>query len=155
MAQKEKKPDNTLARNRKAFHDYHIMDCYEAGIELVGTEVKSCRERNISTVDSYVKIEEGEVFLINTHIATYEQGNRFNHEPKRKRRLLLHKSEILKLTNQTRESGLTIVPTRFYLARGKIKVEIAIAKGKKHYDKREALRKTQDNIEAKRAMARV
>lgn len=154
MTKKVKTKDNSLVRNRKAFHDYHLLDTYVAGIELVGTEVKSCRARNISMVDAYVKIENGQALLFNVHISPYEQGNRFNHDPKRIRRLLLHKAEILKLAYQTREIGMTIVPLKFFPSHGKIKVEIAVAKGKKQYDKRESLRKEQDNRDAKRAMNR-
>lgn len=152
MAKKPKKSDNTLMRNRKAFHDFQIFDRYEAGIELLGTEVKSCRAQNVSFVDSFIKIEHGEAFLYNIHIAEYDHGNQFNHEPTRRRKLLLHKREILKIANQTRENGLTIVPLRFYLARGKIKVEIGTAKGKKLFDKRDSLRKAQDKRDVARAI---
>jgi SsrA-binding protein len=154
MGKAEKKPDTTLARNRKAFHEYHIAESFEAGIELQGTEVKSCRARNLSLVDSFVKIEDGEAYLHNAHIAPYEQGNRFNHEAKRRRRLLLHKREILKLSGLTREAGMTVVPLDFHLTRGRIKVSIAAAKGKKLYDKRESLRKAEDSREAMRALKR-
>ena len=154
MAKKDKPKNKCLVKNRKAFHDFNLFDKYEAGLELVGTEVKSCRAGNISLVDSFVKIENGEAFLYNAHIATYEHGNRFNHEPRRRRRLLLHKNEILKLANQTRETGMTIIPLKFFPLRGRIKVEIAVAKGKKQYDKRESLKRAQDNLDAKRAMNR-
>ncbi len=152
MAKKDKKPDNTLIRNKKAFHDYEILAKYEAGIELQGTEVKSCRERNISMADTYAKVENGELFLYNVHISPYEHGNRFNHDPKRPRRLLMHKREILKLHQQIKEKGNTIIPLRFYLSKGKIKVEIAIGKGKTKGDKRDSLRKKQDNLIMKRAV---
>jgi SsrA-binding protein len=154
MAKTEKKPDPTLARNRKAFHEYHIAETFEAGIELQGTEVKSCRARNVSLIDSFVKIESGEAYLHNAHIAPYEQGNRFNHEPKRKRKLLLHKREILKLTALTREAGMTVVPLDMHLTRGRMKLSIAAAKGKKLHDKRESLRKAEDSREVRRAMKR-
>jgi SsrA-binding protein len=151
---KNKKDDNALVRNRKAFHDYHILESYEAGLELKGTEVKSCRANSISLADSFVKIENGEAFLFNVHIAVYDHGNRFNHDPKRVRRLLLHKKEILKLSQQIKEKGNTIVPLKFYLKNGKVKVAIGVAKGKSHSDKRDALRKKQDDLEARRAISR-
>ena len=154
MAKKEKAPDTTLAKNRKAFHDYHILEKLEAGIELRGTEVKSCRAGNISLNDTYAKVENGELFLYHAHIAIYEHGNRFNHEPTRKRRLLMHSREIRKLFQQTREKGGTLIPLRFYLLRGKVKVELGVAKGKKTYDKRETLRKRQDLLDARKAMKR-
>jgi SsrA-binding protein len=155
MSKKSKgKKDNALVKNRKAFHDYHILESYEAGLELKGTEVKSCRASSISLADSYVKIENGEAFLFNVHIAVYDHGNRFNHDPKRVRRLLLHKNEILKLSQLIKEKGNTIVPLKFYMKRGKVKVEIGVAKGKSHSDKRDTLRKKQDDLEARRAMAR-
>jgi len=152
MAKKTKKPDNTLIRNKKAFHDYEILIKFEAGIELLGTEVKSCRERNISMTDTYAKVEHGELYLYNVHISPYEHGNRFNHDPKRPRRLLMHKREILKLHQQIREKGNTIIPLRFYLKRGKIKVELGVGKGKTKGDKRDSLRKKQDSLTMKRAM---
>ena len=152
MAKKEKKPDSTLIRNKKAFHDYEILAKFEAGIELQGTEVKSCRDRNISMPDTYAKVEHGELYLFNVHIAPYEHGNRFNHDPKRPRRLLMHKREILKLNQQIREKGHTIIPLRFYLNRGRIKVELGIGKGKTKGDKRDSLRQKQDNLSMKRAL---
>jgi SsrA-binding protein len=152
MAKKVKKPDNTLIRNKKAFHDFEILSRLEAGIELLGTEVKSCRDRNISMTDTYAKVERGELYLYNVHISPYEHGNRFNHDPKRPRRLLMHKREILKLNQQIREKGNTIIPLRFYLSRGKIKVELAIGKGKTKGDKRDSLRKKQDSLTMKRAL---
>ncbi|HBC86501.1 MAG TPA: SsrA-binding protein [Lentisphaeria bacterium] len=145
--------EKILTENRKAFHDYHILDRFEAGIELKGTEVKSCRARSISLNDAYAKAEENEIFLFNSHIAVYEHGNIFNHEPLRKRKLLLHKREIRKLVQATREKGNTIIPLKFYLKDGMVKVEIAIAKGKTHGDKRETLRKKQSDIDMKRAMS--
>lgn len=143
-----------LAKNKKAFHQYQILDKLEAGLELKGTEVKSCREHSITMADSYVKIENGEAWLLNVNIAVYKHGNQFNHDPKRNRKLLLHKSEIRKLIQQIGEKGLTIVPLKFYLSRGKVKVQLGIAKGKTHADKRDTLRKRQDDMDARRAMAR-
>lgn len=145
--------EKILTENRKAFHDYHILDRFEAGIELKGTEVKSCRARSISLNDAYAKAEEDEIFLFNSHIAVYEHGNIFNHEPLRKRKLLLHKREIRKLVQSTREKGNTIVPLKFYLKNGRVKVEIALAKGKTHGDKRESLKKKQSDMEMKRAVS--
>lgn len=145
---------SVLARNRKAFHDYEILDTLEAGIELRGTEVKSCRNGGISPVDAFVRIEKGEAILYSLNIAPYDFGNRFNHEPRRSRRLLLHKSEILKLSGKIREKGLTIVPLKFYLKKGRVKVEIGVARGKSYGDKRETLRKKQDDLDARRAIGK-
>ena len=143
-----------LVKNRKAFHDYQILEAFEAGIELRGTEVKSCRERNISLADTYVKIQEGEAFLLNVHIAPYEHGNRFNHDPRRERRLLMHKREVRKLYQQTREKGCTIVPLKLYLKHGRVKVEIAIAKGKTKGDKRDDMKRRDDEKMMRRAVSR-
>ena len=155
MGKKKKKTDNSniLASNKKAFHDFTVLEKYEAGISLTGTEVKSCRARNISMADSHVRIINGQAVLVNVHIATYEQGNMFNHDPKRKRNLLLHKREILKLFQQTREKGLTLVPLKFYLNKGLIKVEIGLCKGKSKGDKRDSLRERQDVKDARRAIS--
>ena len=150
----KKSNDNILVRNRKAFHDYAIMEKLEAGIELRGTEVKSCRARTISVVDAYVNIKDGEAWLHNVHIAGYDFGNRFNHDTRRMRRLLLHKKQILKLSQQVREKGCTIVPLKFYLVNSKVKVEIGVAKGKSNYDKRETLKRKQHAAEAKSAMGK-
>ena len=155
MGKKKKKHDNSniLATNKKAFHDFIVLEKYEAGISLTGTEVKSCRARNITMQDSYVRILNGEASLLNVHIATYEQGNQFNHDPKRKRALLLHKREILKLNQQIREKGLTLIPLKFYLNKGLIKVELGICKGKSKGDKRDTLRERQDVKDARRAIS--
>ncbi|MCP3968369.1 MAG: SsrA-binding protein SmpB [Lentisphaerae bacterium] len=157
MGKKKEKKEagGPLARNKKAFHDYTVLDRCEAGIQLKGTEVKSCRARNISMADSYIKIIRGEAYLVNVHIATYEHGNLFNHDPKRNRKLLLNKKEILKLWQQIKEKGLTLVPLKFYLKHGLIKVEIGLCKGKTHSDKRDTLRKRQDDMDARKAMARL
>ena len=122
--------------NRKARHEYNFLEVYEAGIELKGTEVKSLRAGKGNLQDAYAKIENGQMILYNMHISPYKMGNRFNHDPKRPRRLLLHKSEILKLYSKVREKGLTLVPTKVYFNHSWIKVEIALAQGKKLYDKR-------------------
>jgi len=131
-----------IATNRKAGFEYHLMDKYEAGIALQGTEIKSIRAGQISIQESYVDVENGrQAWLIEAHIAPYEQASRFNHDPKRKRRLLLHKKQIRELWNNVRMKGMTIVPTRVYLKDGRAKIEIALAKGKKAYDKRAAIAK--------------
>lgn len=126
--------------NRKARHDFFIEETYEAGIELKGTEVKSLRAGKANLKDSYARIENGEAILFNMHISPFEQGNRFNHEPRRNRKLLLHKSEIFRLAGKTREKGFTLVPLRIYFnERGLAKVELGLAKGKRQYDKRRDL----------------
>ncbi|MBE3576488.1 MAG: SsrA-binding protein SmpB [Limnochordales bacterium] len=129
----------TIAENRRARHDFFIEETIEAGIVLTGTEVKSIRLGRINLRDGYATIENGEVFLRNVHISQYDQGNRFNHEPLRVRKLLLHRREILKLESRVRERGYTLIPLSVYLRRGKVKIELALARGKKLYDKRESL----------------
>lgn len=143
-----------IAENRKARHDYHIEETMEAGIALQGTEVKSLRLGRVNLRDSYARVENGEVFLYGMHISPYEQGNRFNHDPLRVRKLLLHKREIRRLIGKTREEGYTLVPTRLYFKNGKAKVELALAKGKKLYDKREAIAKRDAERRARQATAR-
>jgi SsrA-binding protein len=128
-----------ITTNRKAHHDYHILDTIEAGVALQGTEVKSLRAGRINLKDSYAEIRDGELYLVGVHISPYEQGNRFNHEPERPRKLLLHKREILKLGYKAREKGLTLVPLRVYFKASRIKVELALVKGKRAYDKRAAI----------------
>lgn len=123
--------------NRKARHEYNFLEVFEAGIELRGTEVKSLRAGKGNIQDAYAKIEDGQMILYNMHISPYEMGNRFNHDTRRPRRLLLHKNEIIKLYSKVREKGLTIIPTKVYFSKSLIKVEIALAQGKKLYDKRE------------------
>ena len=125
--------------NRKARHEYHLHDRYEAGLALQGTEVKSIRAGKLNLADSYARIQDGEVLLIDAHIGFYEQGNRENHEPKRQRKLLLHRREIGKLESKTRSTGMTIVPTKAYFSNGKVKLEIAVASGKRAYDKRDVI----------------
>ncbi len=126
-----------LVNNRHAFHEYHILDKYEAGIALKGTEVKSVLSGRIQLKDSYVSVRDGEVWVLNAHISPYSHGNRENHEPLRTRKLLLHKREIQKLEKETTVKGMTLVITRIYLKNGRIKFEVGVAKGKKLYDKRE------------------
>jgi SsrA-binding protein len=143
-----------VASNRKARHDYHVEDVVEAGLVLTGTEVKSLRAGRASLVDGFASVDGGEVWLEGVHIPEYTQGTWTNHEPRRKRKLLLHRHEIVRLAEATREKGLTIVPLSLYFLDGRAKVEIAVARGKKNYDKRQALRERQDNREAARAMSR-
>lgn len=130
-----------VATNRKAYHDYHVGETYEAGIALTGTEIKSVRQGMVSLRDSFARVESGEVLLYNMNISPYEAGNRFNHEPRRTRKLLLHKSEIRKLATKTQEKGFTLIPLKVYLKGGRAKVELALAKGKRLYDKREDIKK--------------
>lgn len=140
-----------VATNRKAGFEYFLLERFEAGMALQGSEIKSIRAGQISIVESYVDIENGRnAFLVEAHIAPYEQANRFNHDPKRKRRLLLHKKQIRELWDAVRLKGMTIVPTRVYLKDGRAKVEIALARGKKLYDKRETIAKRDAEREAKR-----
>ncbi|MDO5714159.1 MAG: SsrA-binding protein SmpB [Tissierellia bacterium] len=136
-----KNNNRDLATNRKARHDYFIDDTLEAGIALKGTEVKSIRKGRANLKESYGIIIEGEVFVEGMHVSPYEQGNRFNEDPLRKRKLLLHKSEIRKLKRQVDQKGVTLVPLRLYLKNGRVKLELAIARGKKLYDKRDAIAK--------------
>jgi SsrA-binding protein len=142
-----------VATNRRARHDYSIEDTYEAGLVLTGTEVKSLREGRASLVDGYAFVDGGEAWLDAVHIPEYLDGTWNNHAPRRKRKLLLHKAQIVKIENKVKQGGYTIVPLSIYFSDGRAKVEIAIAKGKREYDKRQALRERQDNREAERAMS--
>ena len=143
-----------IAQNRKARHDYSVLDTFEAGVMLTGTEVKSLRAGRASLVDGFATIDDGEVFLRNVHIPEYEQGSWTNHEPRRVRKLLLHRGEILRLVGKTKESGLTIVPLSLYFSGGKVKVELALARGKRSYDKRQDLARRDAAREMQRAMGR-
>jgi SsrA-binding protein len=136
-----------IAKNRKARFNYEVIETFEAGIELQGTEVKSCRNKSISISEGFVSFEKGEAWLRETHISTYEQGNRNNHEPKRKRRLLLHKREIRKLIKEIEHKGLAVIPLGVYLKRGKIKISIGLCRGKNVADKRDTMKK-RDNDRA-------
>ncbi|WP_432542336.1 SsrA-binding protein SmpB [Kineococcus sp. SYSU DK002] len=142
-----------IASNRKARHDYFIDDTYEAGISLMGTEVKALRMGRASLVDGFAHIDRGEMWLEGVHIPEYVQGTWTNHTPRRKRKLLLHRAEIDRWAGKVRESGLTIVPLALYFVDGRVKVEIGLARGKKNYDKRHTLREKQDKREAERAMS--
>ena len=139
-----------LVTNRKARHDYHIVESLEAGIVLQGTEVKSCRNRQISLQEGFISIDDGELFLQNTHIAQYEQGNRFNHDPLRKRKLLVHKKELIRLKKQVDQKGMTLIPLSLYLKKGKVKVQIGLCRGKDKADKRETIKKREENIKIQR-----
>ena len=133
--------DPTLATNRKAFHDYNVLERMEAGIQLVGTEVKSCRARAIQLQEGFIRIENGQALLYNVHIAGYDFGNRFNHAPLRNRKLLVHRKEVAELKMKTEAKGLTLVPLRIYLKKGRIKLELGVCRGKALHDKRDALKK--------------
>ena len=133
-----------ITNNSKARFNYFLEDFLECGIELKGSEIKSIRKTGASLQDAYVLFRNGEAYLLNMHVAPYENGNIFNHEPNRTRKLLLHKKEIKKMEQKATENALTVVPTKIYLKRGKLKVEIALAKGKKLYDKRETIKKRDD-----------
>ncbi|MFZ5753261.1 MAG: SsrA-binding protein SmpB [Bacillota bacterium] len=141
-----------VTENRKARHDYFIEETYEAGIALTGTEVKSLRAGKANLKDSYARVENGEMFLFNMHISPYEQGNRFNVDPLRARKLLLHKGEINRLFGKVMQQGLTLVPLKVYFKRGRAKVEIALAKGKKLHDKRDAIAEKDARREMDRAL---
>ena len=141
-----------LSDNRQAGHNFFLLDRYEAGLALTGTEVKAARAGKVQLREAYASIEKNEAWLLNAHISEYSHGNQFNHIPQRSRKLLLHRKEIDKLFQAVREKGLSLVPTRMYLKSGKIKCEIAIAKGKKNYDKRETERARSDEAEARAAV---
>ena len=142
-----------VAQNKKARHDYAIEETVEAGLVLTGTEVKSLRQGRCSLVDAYAVVQDGEAYLLGAHIPEYTEGTWNNHTPRRSRKLLLHRKEIDSLVGRTRESGLALVPLSLYFKDGRAKVEIALAKGKKEYDKRHALRERQDRREAERAIS--
>lgn len=147
---KAKSDGKLIANNKKAYHDYFILDKFEAGISLHGTEVKSLRMGKCSIKEAFVRVENGEVFIYGMHISPYEKGNIFNKDPMRVRKLLLHKSEINKLVGQTKEKGITIMPLRVYFKGSLVKVEIGIAKGKKLYDKRQDIAKKDQQREVQR-----
>ncbi|MEW5550046.1 SsrA-binding protein SmpB [Peribacillus frigoritolerans] len=140
-----------LAQNKKAYHDFFIEQTFEAGIVLKGTEIKAIRAARVNLKDAFAKIENGEIYLHNMHVSPYEQGNQFNHDPLRTRKLLLHKKEISKLIGITKETGYTIVPLKMYLKNGFAKVLIGLGKGKKQYDKRDDLKKKEAKRDIERA----
>jgi SsrA-binding protein len=154
-AKKKKHHSNALITNRTARRNYNILETVEAGIELKGTEVKSLRDRRANLTDSFARIDNGQAYLLNLHISPYDKGNRFNHDPLRKRRLLLHKNEILKLASMTERKGMALIPLKIYLKRGRMKVELAISQGKVQYDKREDIKKREHSREMERAVSRV
>ncbi|MFJ7470544.1 SsrA-binding protein SmpB [Peribacillus frigoritolerans] len=140
-----------LAQNKKAYHDFFIEQTFEAGIVLKGTEIKAIRAARVNLKDAFAKIENGEIYLYNMHVSPYEQGNQFNHDPLRTRKLLLHKKEISKLIGETKVTGYTIVPLKMYLKNGFAKVLIGLGKGKKQYDKRDDLKKKEAKRDIERA----
>ena len=141
-----------LASNRKAYHDYHIDETHEAGVVLTGTEIKSVRAGSVNLRDSYAQVRNGEMWLMNVHIAPYEPASRQNVDPYRDRKMLMHRKEILRLFGKAQEKGLTLIPLRLYLKKNKAKVEIGLARGKKEYDKREAIAKRESTREIDRAV---
>jgi len=143
-----------LSDNRHAGHDYHLLERFEAGLALTGTEVKTAKDGRVQLQDSFAEVSGNEAWLLNAHIGQYSHGNRENHEPTRRRKLLLHRAEIDKLLGKTREKGLTLVPTKMYLKNGRIKLEVAVAKGKKLHDKRESERRREMEAEARAAVNR-
>jgi len=147
----EEQNEKTVATNRKAWHNYEILEKYEAGIELIGSEVKSLRAAKISFKDSFAVVKRAEVILFNFHIAPYEKASHFNHDPERPRRLLLHRKEIRKIQSKIEEKGLTIVPLRVYFQGPYAKIELGVARGKRKYDKREAIAKREADIDIRRA----
>ncbi|MGL4820852.1 MAG: SsrA-binding protein SmpB [Bacilli bacterium] len=142
----------TVAQNKKAYHDYFIEETYECGMVLQGTEIKSIRAGKANLRDAYARIIQGEVWVLGMHISPYDQGNRFNHDPLRTRKLLLHNHEIKKLIGYTKETGYTLVPLKIYLKNGFAKMQLGLARGKKNYDKREDLKKKDANREIARAL---
>ena len=155
MAKDDTPPETqSIARNRRARHEYHILETWEAGIALTGTEVKSLRNGKANLTDAFGIVKDGEVYLLNLHISPYEQGNQFNHEPTRTRKLLLHRREIRRLIGSVERQGLTLVPLELYFKRGKAKVAIALGKGKKEHDKRDDQRKRDDEREIARHLTR-
>ena len=138
MADKQKAGQKTVAQNKKAWHDYFVEETYEAGVALCGTEIKSIRRGAVNLKDSYCSFEKGEMYAVGVHISPYEQGNRFNHEPLRDKKLLMHKREILKLRGLVQQKGYTLIPLSLYFAGSYVKMEIGLCRGKKLYDKRDA-----------------
>ena len=143
-----------LSDNRQAGHNYHLLERFEAGLALTGTEVKAAKDGKIQLKDSFAEVQDNEAWLLNAHISHYSHGNRENHEPTRRRKLLLHREEIDKLLGKTREKGLTLIPTKMYLKSGHIKIEIAVAKGKKLHDKRESERTREMEAEARASIGK-
>lgn len=151
MAEKKENGLTTVSTNKKARHDYFVLESFEAGIELYGTEVKSVRQGKINLKDAWCSIDGGEIFVNGMHISPYDHGNIFNRDPMRKRRLLMHKREIEKLFGQTKQQGLTLIPLSAYFNRGRLKIQVGLCKGKKNYDKRETIARKDADREARRA----
>jgi len=151
-AVEESSKTENIADNRKAFHDYHILETFEAGIVLQGTEVKAIREGRVNLRDSYARVEQDEVFLYNVHISAYEHRGYADHEPTRRRKLLLHRQEIRKLIGKTVERGMTLVPTRMYFKNNRVKIAVGLAKGKQAHDKRETIRRREIDRETRAAV---
>ena len=152
MRTEREQAQKNIAENRKAFHDYHILETFEAGVALLGTEVKSIRGGNVNLRDSYARVESGEVWIYNVNVSPYSHRGYADHEPTRRRKLLLHKQEIRKLIGKTVEKGMTLVPTRLYFKDGRIKVAIGLAKGKKAHDKRETVKRREADRETRAAV---
>ena len=150
-SERELAQDN-IAENRKAFHDYHLLESFEAGLVLLGTEVKAIREGRVNLRDSFARVEGGEVFLYNVNISPYSHRGYADHEPLRRRKLLLHRDEIRKLIGKTVEKGMTLVPVRLYYKNGRVKVAVSLAKGKKDYDKRETIKRREADRETRAAI---
>jgi SsrA-binding protein len=146
------KAQTNIAENRKAFHDFHLLETFEAGLVLLGTEVKAIREGRVNLRDSFARVEDGEVFLYNVNISPYSHRGYANHEPLRRRKLLLHRDEIRKLIGKTVERGMTLVPVRLYYKNGRVKVAVSLAKGKKDYDKRETIKRRETDRETRAAI---
>jgi len=151
LTEREKAQSN-IAENRKAFHDFHLLETFEAGLVLLGTEVKAIREGRVNLRDSFARVEDGEAFIYNVHISPYSHRGYADHEPLRRRKLLLHRSEIRKLIGKTVEKGMTLVPVRMYLKNGRVKVAISLAKGKKAHDKRETIKRRETDRETRAAV---
>ena len=146
------KAQSYIAENRKAHHDYHLLETFEAGLVLLGTEVKAIREGRVNLRDSFARVENGEVFIYNMNISSYSHRGYADHEPLRRRKLLLHRDEIRKLIGKTVEKGMTLVPVRFYFKNGRVKVAVSLAKGKKEYDKRETIKRREVDRETRAAI---
>jgi SsrA-binding protein len=146
------KAQSSIAENRKAFHDFHLLESFEAGLVLLGTEVKAIREGRVNLRDSFARVEDGEVFLYNVNISPYSHRGYADHEPLRRRKLLLRRDEIRKLVGKTVEKGMTLVPVRLYFKNGRVKVAVSLAKGKKDYDKRETIKKREVDRETRAAI---
>ncbi len=154
MAEKteREKAQSSIAENRKAFHDFHLLESFEAGLVLLGTEVKAIREGRVNLRDSFARVEDGEVYLYNVNISPYSHRGYADHEPLRRRKLLLHREEIRKLIGKTVEKGMTLIPVRLYFKKGRVKVAVSLAKGKKDYDKRETIKRREADRETRAAI---